>query len=76
MVTAYALYDLCGRQLSQSAISTVMKARAEGTVTLISVSEQDPSREQYICTETGLLFEVVTPPAYLLNLLLDHKKEE
>jgi len=75
MEQAYALYDLCGRSLSQSAVKTVLKARAEGTLTLISVSEQDPSREQYLCTENGLLFEVVTPPAYLLNLLLDHKKE-
>ncbi|CDX01532.1 Hypothetical protein DPCES_1645 [Desulfitobacterium hafniense] len=72
---AYALYDLCGRPLSQSAINTIMKARAEGKITLVSVAEQDPNREQYICTETGLLFEVVTPPAYLLNPILDHKKE-
>ncbi|NMM62738.1 hypothetical protein HBE96_08520 [Clostridium sp. P21] len=75
MEQAYALYDICGRPLPQSAINTVMKARAEGTITLISVSEQEPNREQYICTETGLLFEVVTAPRYLINLLLDYKKE-
>lgn len=75
MATAYALYDLCGRPLSQSAINTIMKARAEGKITLVSVSEQDPNREQYICTENGLLFEAVTAPRYLVNLLLDHKKE-
>lgn len=75
MEQVYALYDLYGRPLEQSTINTIIKARAEGKITLVSVSEQDPYREQYICTDSGLLFEAVTAPRYLANLILDHKKE-
>lgn len=67
--STFALYDLCGRPLSQADTEAVIKSREQGTLTLISVSEMDPNRELYICNETGLLFEAVTPPTYLLNLL-------
>ena len=67
--STFALYNLYGKPLSHEDTKTVFKACEQGTLTLILISEQDPNREQYICTENGLLFEAVTPPAYLLNLL-------
>ena len=66
---AFTLYDLCNKSLSQADTEAILKTCKRGALILISVSVQDPNREQYICTETGLLFEMVPPPAYLAHLL-------